>query len=238
MPLVVFLPVIGAPLLTQLAAHLQMRLQMQMHTQLDAVAGMLYTGVELFPVDDMLQHKLSFALHKHGHKRSLGDCGHVTALLCMPEAALLAAYLPAANNNNADDSNAAHMHAHAHVALMHTTAVLCMLEDTLLTGASCTDNNNMLPLHLELQALGGLHADTHHTQMRTVCASASLAHVTVFPSPWAPVSCLGLCLSFTNLAQVHCGTSRHTACCIHVIATKDIPYSSYALLTIVLKTVC
>jgi hypothetical protein len=74
-----------------------------------------------------------------------------------------------------DDNNATHVHAHAHAVLMRTAAVLCMLEDTLLAGASCTDNNNALLLRLELQALGGLCTDTHHTQTCTVRTSASLA---------------------------------------------------------------
>jgi hypothetical protein len=179
MPPAGFSPVIGAPLLTQLAARLRMRLQMRMRAQLDAAAGTLYTGVESLPADDALRRKLGFALHKRRRKRGLGNRGHVTALLRMPKAALLTAYLPAANNNNVDDNNAAHVHVHAHAALMRTAAVLCMLEDTLLAGTSCTDNNNALPLCLELQALGGLCADAHHTQTRTVRASASSARCCV-----------------------------------------------------------
>jgi hypothetical protein len=48
----------------------------------------------------------------------------------------------------------------------------------------------------------------------------------------------GTLLYFHQFAQVHCGASRHTACCNHVVATEDIPHSSYALLSIVLKTAC
>jgi hypothetical protein len=119
MPPAGFSPMIGAPLLTQLAARLRMRLQMRMRAQLDAAAGTLYTGVELLPADDALRCKLGFALHKRRRKRGLGDRGHVTALLRMPKAALLTAYLPAANNNNVDDNNAAHVHVHAHVSRLY-----------------------------------------------------------------------------------------------------------------------
>jgi hypothetical protein len=73
---------------------------------------------------------------------------------------------------------------------------------------------------------------------RVAPASAKSKGVTVFLKPLGSCVMFGTPPYFYQFAQVHCGASRHTTCCDHVIATKDIPHSSYALLNIVLKTAC
>jgi hypothetical protein len=104
-------------------------------------------GVDSLPADDALWRELGFALHKCGRERSPGERGHV--------AALLAAYLPAADEDNANDDDA----THAHAALVRTAAALCTLEDTLPASAPRTDDDDARRKRVEFQTLGGFRMD-------------------------------------------------------------------------------